>query len=103
MPKQKSSSQIHVGDGAGGMRPVADLRFEVDEWPIELVIPANDAETWMAHLSAEMQERGWNSSGLSQMETAENSGTFSVHAANGPSPPTLHIVWEKPRDADLRV
>ena len=103
MPKQKSSSQIHVADGAGGMRPVADLRFEAGEWPIELVIPTKDADTWMAHLSAEMQERGWNSSGLSQMETAENSGTLSVHAAKGPSPPTLHLVWEKPRDTALRV
>ena len=103
MPRQKSSVQVHVANGADGMRPVADLRFEAGEWAIELAIPAKDAETWMAHLTAEMQERGWNSSGLSQMDTPENSGTLSVHAANGPSPPTLHIVWEKTRDAALRV
>ncbi len=103
MPKQKSSAQIHVADGAGGMRPVADLRFEAGEWPIELVIPPKDAETWMAHLRAEMEERGWNSGGLSQIDSVENSGTLSVHSASGPNPPTLHIVWERPRNADLRV
>lgn len=103
MPKHKSNAQIHVADGAGGMRPVSDLRFEAGDWPIELVVPAKDADTWMAHLSAEMQERGWSSSGLSQIDTAENSGTLSVHAANGPSSPTLYIVWEKSRAAPLRV
>lgn len=103
MPKQKPSAQIQVADGAGGMRPVADLRFDDGEWPIGLVVPANDAETWMAHLSAEMEERGWSSSGLSQLDGAENSGTLSVHTASGPSPPGLDIVWEKPRGAALRL
>ncbi len=103
MPKQKSSAQIHAADGAGGMRQIADFRFETDEWPIALVVPAKDAETWMAHLSAEVEERGWNSSSLSQLDAAENSGTLSVHAANGPSPATLHIVWERPRGKELRL
>lgn len=97
MPKQKPSAQIHVADGAGGMRQVADLRFEGGEWPIKLVVPAKDAETWMAHLNAETEARGWNSSSFSQLDAAENSGTLSVHAANGPSPATRNIVWERPR------
>jgi hypothetical protein len=103
MPKQKSSAQIHVADGAGGMRQVADLRFEAGEWPIELVVPAKDAETWMAHLNAETEERGWHSSSFSQLDTAENSGTLSVHTANGPSPATLDIVWDRPRGKELRL
>ncbi len=103
MQKRKPSALIQVADGAGGMRPVTDLRFEAGEWPIELVIPAKDAETWKAHLRAEMEERGWNSGSLSQIGSIENSGTLSVHAANGPNPPTLHIVWERPRNASLRV
>jgi hypothetical protein len=103
MPKQKPSTQIQVADGAGGMRPVVDLRFDDDEWPIRLVVPANDAETWMAHLSAEIEERGWNSSGLSQLDGAENSGTLSVHTTSGLSPPGLDIVWEKPRGAAIRL
>jgi hypothetical protein len=61
MPKQTSSAQIHVADGVGGMRQVADLRFEDGEWPIELVVPASDAENWVAHLEAEAEERGWSS------------------------------------------
>jgi hypothetical protein len=78
MPKQKPSAQIHVADGAGGMRPVVDLRFDDGQWPIELVVPANDAETWMAHLSAELEERDWSSSGLSQLDGPENSGTLYI-------------------------
>jgi hypothetical protein len=78
MPKQKSNAQIHVADGAGGMRPVADLRFEAGQWPIELTIPAKDAENWMAHLSAEVEEHGWSSSSFSQLDATENSGTLSV-------------------------
>jgi hypothetical protein len=103
MPKKKSNAQIQVADGTGGMRPVADLRFEGGEWPIELVVPANDAESWIAHLDAEAEERGWYSSGLSQLEATENSGSLSVHTANGPSTATLDIVWERPRGKELRL
>ena len=103
MPKQKAKSQIRVADGAGGMRPVADLLFEAGEWPIELVIPSKDAESWMAHLSAETEQRGWSSSGLSELDSDENSGTRYVHTASGPSAPTIEIVWEKPRGGTLRL
>lgn len=103
MSKQKSSAQIHVADGAGGMRQLSDLRFDADEWPITLVIPAKHAEIWMAHLSAEIEERGWNSSSLSQLHAVENSGTISVHTANGPSSATLDIVWERPRGNELKL
>jgi hypothetical protein len=103
MPKQKSSAQIHVADGADGMRHVSDLRFEAGEWPIELVVPANDAESWMAHLDAEADEHGWYSSSFSQLEATENSGTLSVHTANGPSTPTLDIVWERQRGKELQL
>jgi hypothetical protein len=102
MPKQKSSAQIHVADGAGGMRPVADLRFEAGQWPIELTIPAKDAENWMAHLSAEVEEHGWSSSSFSQLDATENSGTLSVHMGSGPSPPTVDLIWEKLRGEALR-
>jgi len=85
------------------MRQVADLRFEAGEWLIELVVPANDAERWMAHLDAEAEERGWYASSFSQLEATENSGTLSVHTANGPSPATLDIVWERPRGKELRL
>jgi hypothetical protein len=103
MPKQKSGARVHVADGAGGMRQVTDLRFEAGEWPIEVIVPARDAETWMAHLSAETEERGWNSSSFSQLDAAENSGTLSVHTAIGPSPAALDIVWERARGKDLRL
>jgi hypothetical protein len=103
MPKRKAGAKIQVADGAGGMRGVEDLRFETGEWPIEFLVPPEDAVAWMAHLRAERDGRGWSSSGLAQADAAENSGTLSLHAGTGPSPPTLHVVWERPRGTALRV
>lgn len=103
MPKQKSSAQIQVADGAGGMRQITDLRFEAGEWPIKLVVPAKDAEVWIAHLSAESEERGWSLSSFSQLEATENSGTLSVHTAAGPSPATLDIAWDRLRGKEFRL
>lgn len=85
------------------MRPVVDHRFDSEDWPIKLVVPARDAETWIACLSAEGETRGWSSGGISQLHRIENTGTISVHTANGPSPPTIDIVWEKMRKGDLRL
>ena len=103
MPKKKSSTQILVADGAGGMRTVTDFRFEEGDWPIQLEVSAHDAENWMAHLHAEIDHRGWQSSSFSQFDATENSGTLSVNAANEPSPPTLDIVWERPRGKEIRL
>src|SRR2546428_1223900 len=103
MAKHKSNAQIHVADGAGGMRQVTDVRFEAGEWPITLVVPAKDAEVWMAHLNAEAEERGWGVSSFSQLDATENSGTLSVHTATGPSPPTLDIAWDRLRGKELRL
>ena len=103
MPKQKLRAQIQVADGTGGMQPVADLRFEAGEWPIELYVPAKEAESWMAQLGAEAEERGWNSNSLSHFDAAENSGTRVLRSANGSSPAALEIVWERPRGKELRI
>jgi hypothetical protein len=92
MPRKKSSAQIHVADGTGGMRRVDDLRFEAGEWPIQLIVSAEEAENWMAHVDAEAEERGWFPSSISQLEATENSGTLSVHTAIGPSPATVEGV-----------
>ena len=86
MTEQKINAEIVVADGAGGMRPVVDLRFEEGEWPIQFDVPADDAEAWMAHFDAEIQERGWARDGISQMEATENSGTCSVRAATDNHP-----------------
>jgi hypothetical protein len=101
--RQPSSAQVFVADGASGMRPVDDLRFEKGEWPIDRVVPANRAGVWMAHLHAEIEARGWNASSFSQLHAAENSGTISVHTGTGSSPPGLDIVYERLRDARLHL
>ena len=43
MPKRKSSAEVRVADGAGGMRAVTDVRFEDGEWPIEVGVAATSA------------------------------------------------------------
>ncbi|MCZ6680971.1 MAG: hypothetical protein O7E52_27405 [Candidatus Poribacteria bacterium] len=103
MSKRKLSAEIRVADGAGGLRPVIDQRFEAGPWFAEQVIPAAKAKDWMAHVKAEMEERGWNSSGISQIEADENSGSISIRSVNSSSSPTLLLVWEKPRSGDLSV
>jgi hypothetical protein len=101
--RQPSSAQVFVSDGAGGMRPVEDLRFEEGEWPIDLEEPPDRASTWMAHLHAEIEARGWSASSFSQLYVAENSGTITVHTASGAGAPAIHIVYERLRDASLHV
>jgi hypothetical protein len=103
LPRQKSKAQFLVADGTGGMRQVADLRFEAGEWPIVLVVPPSQAENWMAHFGAETEERGWNLTSFSQLDAAENSGTLSVHTTNGPTPATIDIVWERLRGKKLQL
>ncbi|MEO8423316.1 MAG: hypothetical protein ABI595_05300 [Actinomycetota bacterium] len=57
----------------------------------------------MAQLHAEIEARGWNASSFSQVHAVENSGTISVHTSTGANPPGLDIVYERLRDAGLRV
>src|SRR6266540_2552688 len=103
MPNEKPGAEIRVADGAGDMRTVADLRLEGGDWPIELVASAQHAATWMLHLDAEVEERQWSASSLSQLDALENSGTLTVNAANGPAPPSIQFVWDKSRAGDLRL
>lgn len=103
MPQQESSTQMFTADGEGGMRPIADHRFDGDAWPMNFVASARGATQWMAHLHAECDARGWQAGGLSQIDADESSGSLSVHTAAGTSPPMIEIAWEKARDKALRI
>lgn len=103
MAKRKIRSEVHVADGAGGMAPIADLRFDPAEWPIRFVVPADLADHWIAHLNAECSERGWKTSALSQLEAEENSGTIVVSTGTTGKSPALEIVWERPRGGPIEV
>lgn len=103
MPAQKPSATIHISDGAGSMRQIVDMRFETGEWPIQLKIRAKDAEAWMAHLTAEVEERGWNSGGISQLGSDENRGSLTVSVSNASPSSTLDIIWERRRDKRLQL
>jgi hypothetical protein len=58
------------------------------------------ADRWPRYLSAGCHRRGWSSSGLGQIDRAENSGTITI-TANGQ--PQLDIVWERKRDRPMKV
>jgi len=101
MAKRKIQSTIHVADGAGGMAPLADLRFDAAEWPIRFDVPADLADHWIAHVNAECSERAWHSSALGQLEADENSGTVVVNTGTAGQAPALEIVWERPRGGPI--
>jgi hypothetical protein len=103
MPRQKSTVKILVADGAGGMRPVNDLRFESGAWPVALRIPAKRAALWMDYLDAECESRGYPTAGLSQLDPAENSGTMSIQLAVGATAPAIELMWERDRNQALLV
>src|SRR5437016_5808312 len=103
MAKEKAQSTISVADGAGGLIPVADLRFEPVEWPIQFDVSADSADHWMAQLNAECSDRGWPTHCLSQLEADENSGTIVVNAGTAGRSPSLEIIWQRPRRRSINV
>jgi hypothetical protein len=100
MAKTKSKAIISVADGAGGMVEVKDRRFENGDWPIRFEVPVEQeqADRWPRYLGAGCHRHGWASSGLGQLERAENSATFTI-TANGK--PQLDIAWERKRDRPI--
>jgi hypothetical protein len=103
MGKTKIQSTIRVADGAGGLALVPDLRFEPGEWPIRFEVPANLADRWFDHMAAECTQRTWGSSGSTQCDAAENSGSMLVSTGVIGQSPAIDIVWERPRGGDLRI
>src|SRR4051794_22785054 len=103
LEKKPSAAQILVNDGIGSMAPVDDRRVTQTNWPITFVVPSNGAESWMAHLDAEVQERGWAGGGIAQLEDVGNSGSMSFHAPGSSFPLTVHIIWERPRGGELAI
>jgi hypothetical protein len=79
------------------MRPVDDHRFSGRDWPIERVLPDNEATSWMAHFRAEAQERNWPSAALGQLDPDESSGSCTIRMGQEPEAQTIEVAWEKPR------
>lgn len=101
--KKPSAARILVNDGTGSMVPVDDRRVTQANWPISFVVPSDGAESWMAHLEAEVQEHGWAGGGIAQLEDVCNSGSKSFHAPGSSFPLTVHIIWERPRGGELAI
>ena len=101
MAQEKPDAQISVSDGAGGLISVQDHRSDAGQWLIQLRIEGKDAQEWMNQLEAECESRGYARTGISQIETDENSGTIQIRLANGATVPTFDLVWERQRDQQL--
>src|SRR5437660_1115939 len=103
MPKTKSKSTILVADGSGEMQQVQDRRFEAaTDWPVRFEVPSGQADTWLRYFNAECERRGWNSSGIGQIEARENSGSITVNAGDRDKP-QLAVVWERKSDRPMQV
>ena len=103
MTKAKSKAAIHVADGSGDLVKVDDHRFESEPWPINFEVPKDGAQAddWLRYLKAECFRRGWNSSGVSQIERRENSGSLTISPGVGKA--QLAIRWERRRDDSIKV
>ena len=47
-PNKRMAAIVRVADGAGGMRTVADHRFDTATWPVSLTIEPENAESFLA-------------------------------------------------------
>ena len=103
LEKKASSAQILVNDGTGSMASIEDGLVKQAHWPITFVVPSDGAESWMAHLDAEVQERGWAGGGVAQLRDVGNSGNMSFHAPASSFPLIVHINWERPRGGELAI
>src|SRR2546430_6926516 len=102
MKKRKSRAIIFSRTNDGGMASIEDRRFQPGEWRVRFEVPADEADTWLQHLSAECRKRNWPCSNFAAMEAKENSGTLTVRTDNAQQG-ELMIVWERPRNGPLRV
>ena len=102
MVRSKSKALLSTSDGAGGMSPVKDYRFDKGEWPISFEVPheQEQSDRWPRYLSAECNRRGWTVQSHGQIERGENSGTIRPLDAGGPQ---LDIVWERKRGGPMKV
>src|SRR5438067_314105 len=100
MAKAKSKAVVKVPDGQGSMTPVTDHRFDQGAWSIRLNVPSARASTWMQYFSAECTKRDWSSTGTSQIEASENSGSLTVTAGTTGQ---IVIAWERKPDGPLRI
>ena len=85
MARAKPKAKIMVSDGQGEMVGINDRRFEKRNWPIQIEIPKEQADTWLQYFSAECTKRGWGAAGISQPDAKENSGNFTVTTSENES------------------
>lgn len=99
---QPSAAQMFVNDGSGQMKQIVGPRSIDVDWPIAFTVMSTDAESWMAHLNAEIQERGWSGGWTSSLQDIGNAGGMTF-AAKPPATLTVQISWERFRNKDLSI
>jgi hypothetical protein len=103
MGRKKTRASIAIPDGDGGMIPLSDRRFERGEFLDSREFDPPEADTWLQYLSREASRRGLQCSGISQIDTKENSGSYTIRSP-GPNPKQeMVIVWERKKKGSLLV
>lgn len=103
MAIRASGAEFRVTDGIGGQREVVDHRFDNRPWSFDFVVSAADANDWMRHLAAEVEERGWGWSGLSELDPSMNNGSLTLSSSLGEAPASIEIAWQRVRGKALHV
>ena len=101
--KRKSAAVLQAADGVGGLRAIEDHRFSDNPWQLSTVVPAAEADLFMAHLEAETRTRGWTASSLGQLNAEDNSGSMTVYVGAGQPTSAIEIAWDKPRRRPLHL
>jgi len=102
MAKAKPKAKIMVPDSKGEMVQIHDRRFEKHNWPIQIEIPKERADTWLQYFSAECTKRGWSSAGIGQLEAKENSGSLTV-TTNENENIQLGVIWERKHNSSMAI
>ena len=79
MNRSKPKATVLVADGAGGMVPVRDLRFDEGNpfrWT-EIELSQDAAKDWLRALAGECENRRWSSSSLGQYARGDQSVMIS--------------------------
>ncbi len=96
---------IQVADGKGGLVALSDHRSSPNGWQHTLEVDAGTAQALMAHLNAEVTNRGGTTAGLTQLGAAQTSGALTLRFPALPTSEvvTIEIAWDKPRDGGLNL
>lgn len=103
MAKHRIIATTLIADGKARLVEAPDLRFDQGDWPIEFDVESEHADEWFAQFRHVCSQRKWSGGGTTELDSTENSGTWIVREREGGQPPVAIMIWERGRDALLKI